>query len=108
MTYKDILMGICALATLAIVVLFHDNLIYSVLLLATISACMLALERDKASVIVYVFCFIFGALAEIIAIYFGAWTYSSQQFAGIPFYLSFVWGNAGVFIKSFNELIKKI
>lgn len=42
--------------------------------------------------------FIFGPIAEIIAINHGAWQYTSPSFAGIPLWLPLLWGNAALFI----------
>lgn len=39
----------------------------------------------------------FGPVAEAIAIAFGVWTYGNSQFAGIPLWLSPLWGIAALY-----------
>lgn len=41
---------------------------------------------------------VLGALAETIAIAFGAWQYTSPDIIGIPLWLPFLWGNASLYI----------
>ena len=38
----------------------------------------------------------------------GAWAYDSPQLLGIPIWLPFVWGNAGLFILNMAELWKSL
>ena len=55
----------------------------------------------KRSETVYLICgALFGALSEIILIYFGIWTYANPTILGIPLWLPLVWGAALVVIKN--------
>ncbi len=48
-----------------------------------------------------------GATAEIIAIAGGAWTYSYPFILGIPIWLPFLWGSAGLAIIGIYQLLSR-
>ena len=52
--------------------------------------------------------FVFGPLAEGLAIQTGAWAYASPSVLGIPLWLPFVWGNAALFIQNSADFGKAI
>jgi ABC-type proline/glycine betaine transport system permease subunit len=97
----------CPLALLTLVVpsFFLNNQIISVALLLVLALLMLAIEWNRKNIILYIIVMISGPLAEVIAIYFGVWTYKDSFFAGIPIWLPFVWGNAGLYVVRLNELV---
>ena len=70
--------------------------------LFTLGIAMMFVEGSKSTIIIYLIAFIFGPLSEAIAIYFGAWSYTTPQIFGFPAWLPFVWGNAALFV---NRLI---
>lgn len=76
----------CVLAALTLLVaaFFGNNLTVSVPLLLLIGLLMLRVDWNARNVVYYLFVFISGPLAESIAIYFGAWTYTRPAFIGIP------------------------
>lgn len=41
---------------------------------------------------------VLGMLAELLPVYMGAWTYSTNDLLGVPAYLPILWGSAGVVI----------
>ena len=47
---------------------------------------------------IFIFVAIFGPVAEMIAIYFGAWHYANFNFINIPVWLFVLWGDAAAFI----------
>lgn len=95
---KSILSSMLALATLGATVLFWGNTTLLLILLFVTSLLMLAAERNKTALIVFLITFVAGPIAEALAVYFGAWSYAQPHFMGVPFWLPFLWGNAGLFI----------
>jgi hypothetical protein len=71
-------------------------------------AAIYALRPGRTSVCVYAVGFVFGPLAEGLAIQTGAWEYASPSVLGIPLWLPFVWGNAALFIQNTADLGKAI
>ncbi|MEI8062306.1 MAG: hypothetical protein WCG97_03350 [bacterium] len=94
-----------ALLTLIVPALFGKNQIMTVIVLFCISLLMLSIEWSSRYIIFFILVCISGPVAESIAIYFGAWTYSSALFIGVPAWLPFVWGNAGLYISRLKSLV---
>jgi len=69
---------------------------------------MIIILKKIHYIIIFIFCGIAGAIAEIIGIYFGAWSYSKPFFYGIPIWLPFLWGIAALFLIKLSESIKNI
>lgn len=65
----------------------------------------IALRGKKSDVAIYFLAGAGGAVGEIIAVAYGAWIYSIPAFFGIPIWLPFLWGAAGVYIKGLSEEI---
>jgi uncharacterized membrane protein YoaT (DUF817 family) len=74
--------------------------------LIIISFLMLLTYKKEDEIILFFLCGVAGAIAEITAIYFGAWKYSLTNFANIPYWLPILWGIAAVYIKRISERIK--
>ncbi len=66
--------------------------------LAVTSGLMLYITKSRTVFSVFLFCFILGPLSEALCIWFDAWNYSTPHILGFPFWLPFVWGNAGITI----------
>lgn len=97
--WKNILFNsIFAIFTLLIVVLFNQEIIYATIILLIISIIGLIKWKSKITFTIFIITAISGPIAEMIAIYFGAWNYTSNNILSIPSYLPLVWGNAGAFI----------
>lgn len=105
---KNILVDILAVICLLIVSLFYENIMLLTMLLAVLSFLMLLILRDKYLVVTYFACSIMGAMAEIIAIYSGAWEYNLSSFLGIPLWLPLLWGIAALFMINLNETIRHL
>jgi len=60
---------------------------------------MLVVRKSKEDIIIYIICAVLGAVAESIGVKAGAWTYYDTTLFGIPYWLPFVWGFAGVFVR---------
>lgn len=65
-------------------------------------------SEDKNIIFIYALCFVVGPLMEVIVINIGgAWSYTEPHLVGIPFWLPFLWGNAGLFINRINLSLQK-
>jgi hypothetical protein len=102
---KFLVICLLSIFTLLIPSLFGDDLTLSVLLLFIVSLAMLSVDWNIKNIIYYIAIFVSGPLAESIGIHFGAWTYSHPVFIGIPLWLPFVWGNAGLYVLRLKSLI---
>ncbi len=100
--------GIIALLTLIFVPVFWKSPLFLTLILAILSMIMLINLKSRSYYVLYILCFILGTVSESVAIYYGAWSYSMSNFAGIPYWLPFVWGIIGIFIKRLSLQIEKI
>lgn len=98
---------ICPLAFLTLLVpsFLGKNQVISCLVLFVIGLIMLSIDWRKKNFIFYFAILISGPIAEAFAIYFGAWNYTSPVFIGIPIWLFFVWGNAGLYVVKLKEFI---
>jgi hypothetical protein len=67
-----------------------------------------SLRPSRTTACVYAVGFVFGPLAEGLAIQTGAWEYASPSVLGIPLWLPFVWGNAALFIQNSADFGKAI
>lgn len=96
-----------SLATLLVTTFFWQNIWLTVLLIFLFGILMIRIENDKSVIFIYITTFVFGALSEMLVINVGsAWHYTFSQFLGIPIWLPFIWGNAGVFMVRLNLFIK--
>lgn len=64
--------------------------------------------HKKYDYIYYLTGLIVGPVAEIVATYFGAWTYANPTILNIPIWLPFAWGLATVMIIRIAQTIIKI
>jgi hypothetical protein len=100
-------------ATLALATLLLTSVLwrYPVALTALLIAggvAIYVLRPSRTSACIYVVGFVFGPLAEGLAIQTGAWEYASPSVLGIPVWLPFVWGNAALFIQNTADIGKAI
>lgn len=105
--FVDILFhGLLAIASLGVVSAFWSEPVMLFVLLMLLSGVALSWRASKLKLIVYLVCVVWGPLAEAVAISFGAWTYASPQFFGIPFWLAPLWGLAGLFIVGVYDALR--
>ncbi len=90
--------GALAFLTMLATALLWREGVFLVVLLFAIGCILMWLNREQRLWPIYLGTFIGGPLAEAIVIAFGGWTYADSHFLGIPFWLPFIWGNAGVYI----------
>jgi len=107
--WKNIIFnGIFAALTLLIVILFHKRIILATVLLIIIVAIGLIKWKSKLTLILFIFGGIFGAISEMIAINYGAWSYPINNVVNIPLWLFIVWGNTATFLYQTSIELKKI
>jgi len=87
-----------AVGLLALVVGFYKQPTFLLLLLGIYNITTLLYYRSFKLARIFLFVAIFGALSEIVAVHFGVWTYATPEFLGIPWWLTMVWGHAGIFL----------
>lgn len=93
--------------TLLIVINFYNNIFLTFSLLIFVSIIGLIKWRSKTTLIVFFIGGILGPLSEIVAINYGAWSYTNSNFLNIPIWLLLLWGNASVFIHQTAKEIGK-
>jgi len=89
------------LTMLATALVWKEGVLLAALLFA-IGLTLMWINRGKKLWPVYIGAFIGGPLAEAIVIASGGWAYADPHFLGVPFWLPFIWGNAGVFIATWG------
>ena len=98
-----------AIILLSVAFLWHVPLLLTLILLVE-SGIMILLYMDRSDIYLFVACGLCGAMAESIAVFFGAWDYSRIDIIGIPIWLPILWGVAGIFIKrvdiKINQFLK--
>ncbi len=95
----------CA-SIVAISLLYKNNLLLTLLLIAFWGIC-LKLWHTKRDFFFFVSGAIIGPVAEIIAIYFGAWHYTNPTQLGIPIWLPLAWGIFTVMIVRIADTFAK-
>jgi len=106
--HNYLLACILAVFTLLSPLYLSDNYLLCILSLVLIAIIMLGINYNKRDIIFYLAIFISGPLAESIGIQNGLWTYSDPLIFGIPIWLPFVWGNAGLYMLRLLEMIRAI
>lgn len=105
---KFVLNALLALATLLLTAALWRYPVALVALLLVAAAAIVTIRPNATSVVVYATAFFFGPAAEALSITTGAWSYHSDNLLGVPVWLPFVWGNAGLFILNMAELWKSL
>jgi hypothetical protein len=83
-----------AALTLAVILVLWQNPFVSAVILGGFHIIVLVYLKSRRLFFTYLFGFMLGPLAEVLAILAGAWTYTVPQFFGIPVWLPFLWGAA--------------
>lgn len=77
-------------------------------LLAVLAVVAIVISRLPGDVPVLVGGACLGPTAEIVAVHYGAWTYHTPDFLGIPLWLPVAWGLAALLIKRISEGVVEI
>jgi len=105
---KDILINIIlGFSSIFFVSIFWKNPIFLTFILFIISFLFLFYFRDKSKIVLFFLCGFLGIIAEVIAIYFGAWNYSISNFLNIPYWLFPLWGIASIFMVNIYQQLSK-
>ena len=105
---KFVVNAALALATLFLTAVLWRYPVALIALLLVTAAAIYRIRPNATSVVVYATAFVFGPAAEAMSITTGAWEYDASNFLGVPVWLPFVWGNAGLFIQNMAELWKSL
>ncbi len=105
---KFALNALLALATLLLTAALWRYPVALVAMLLVTATAIFIIRPNATSVVVYSTAFFFGPAAEAVSITTGAWAYHSDNFLGVPVWLPFVWGNAGLFLLNTSELWKSL
>ncbi|HLC55586.1 MAG TPA: hypothetical protein VJJ75_03565 [Candidatus Nanoarchaeia archaeon] len=98
-------LGIAVICLALVATLWQQPLALAISLLI-VSWWVLSWHKQKEELLLYIIIGIGGPLGEIIAIHFGAWSYSLPQVIGIPIWLPPLWALAGVLTKwSWDEVV---
>ncbi len=103
---RKFIISLLAVLSLVAVTLFWENNLLLVILLLIIGALMLLVNKSKTELTIFLYCGFLGAIAEVIAVYSGAWEYSNNSFLGIPIWLPILWAIASIFILRIAGFIK--
>lgn len=112
MKYKlkknDLIVNILGLSSLlSVILLWNYNIILTITLLI-IGLIMLKILNKFENYITFIVCGIFGASAEILAVYYSVWTYNNSSYLGIPIWLVPLWALASIFMNNLTKQIKEI
>ncbi len=106
-TKRFIYSGILAILTLAVLIFFSPKIILVIPLMILVSFLMCIVNPTRTYLIVFAVSFVLGTASEMVAIHYGLWSYRDVFFKGVPVYLPFVWGNAGLYILSVYNFVKQ-
>ena len=87
-----------------LIVLFWQNSFVLFVGILVVSAIIFIKWHEKKDFIYYFVAFFLGTIAEIIAVYSGAWQYT-KPFYLIPVWLSFLWGIAGLLLLKIGKTL---
>ncbi|MHC4472030.1 MAG: hypothetical protein ACYS99_13815 [Planctomycetota bacterium] len=88
---------------IACVAALNDRTLALAGILVVLAAVTLLLDPRRGDAWVFTGGAVLGPVAEIIAVEFGAWTYATHDFLGIPLWLPVGWGLATLLIKRISE-----
>ena len=95
---NKILNSIFGIISVAIPILLYKKIILATIALTLLAIINLIIWKSKVMWKIFIFASIFGAAAEMIAIYYGVWTYTKPNLINIPLWLIPLWGCAGIFL----------
>ena len=89
---------IISIVSLGLVATLYSHPYLLLLALVVVAGGWLYMLHDRRYLYVFGVAGFAGPIAEVIAIYAGAWQYTLPQYAEIPVWLPILWGLAGMFI----------
>jgi hypothetical protein len=98
-------LGVYILCIVLVGTLWHRPMTLTVCYVV-ISVAVIAKWHTKSDLLFYFITFVLGPLGESVAVYRGAWEYSSPLYL-IPSWLPFLWGICALFLKNISETLLK-
>ncbi len=86
----------------------YQSYVILTFLLASVLIIMLLMWHGRDDVYIIIAGAIIGPSAEIICVNAGAWSYAVPNILGIPYWLPFAWGAAGLLLKKAVETYYRI
>lgn len=106
---RDLVVGtILILIGIMIISLLYPMNFILLFVLIVLSVLTLKTRVKKGDVHLFFTAAVLGPLAEIVAIYFGAWSYTNPTFLGIPMWLPLAWGLFIVTVRRLSEALTKL
>jgi uncharacterized membrane protein YoaT (DUF817 family) len=98
MKKRFIVAVIAALEIVAVSFLHNNELLVFFATLALALGLLATFKFSKLYIKSFILFGALGTLAELLPVYMGAWTYSTNDLLGVAAYLPILWGSAGVVI----------
>ena len=95
------------LCLLLVSLFWREPSLLTALLIAN-AAFLIWIGKPRHDIVLFAFAGIWGAAAEMFAVQFGSWYYPIPSLFGIPYWLPFVWGTAGVFLVRLSHAISEL
>ncbi|HEY4674690.1 MAG TPA: hypothetical protein VIH48_01405 [Candidatus Bathyarchaeia archaeon] len=88
-------LGMFSLLTASIALLWRDNLILSIVVLAE---CLLTLGlwHNKSDLAFFFIVALLGSVSEIVFVHYGVWQYANPSVFGVPFWFPLAFGTSGL------------
>lgn len=97
-----------AVLQVALLLWIPENVAFVSTLLWLLALTLLWVYRfEKSSLVVFFVIGLGGFCAEALVVTKGAWTYETQQFLQLPWWLISLWGTVGVSIVKFSDKVKQ-
>jgi uncharacterized membrane protein len=90
------------------VILFYQSTYLASILLLVLTTMSLVFWKSRATSFIFFFGAFCGIVTEVISVHYGLWTYSMVDFARVPLWLFFLWGNASIFIYRMAIVFEKL
>lgn len=100
------LTSFCGLCAFFAVFFFAVNPPFLLLLLLCVSILLFLIKLNAEEILLYIIVSILGPLAEALSISSGVWNYAKPNLFGIPYWLPFLWGIAGIYISRLSQFLK--
>ena len=99
---KASVMTASALLTLVSTVLLWEHPVFLVIALSALAAVQISFS-PKTYGLLFVIAGVLGVAAEIVAVWAGAWTYTTPHLLGVPVWLFLLRGHAALFLAGLYE-----
>ena len=94
--------------TVAAVSLFYRQNSFLLMLMAAGWVVAIKFFHTKEDLVLLLSGAVIGAVAEILSVRTGAWSYANPTMLGVPVWLPLLWGGSLLFMKKFSQTILKV